>query len=249
MLGSGAFAPPPPGKGEVRNPAGHAVRLGGRIILLDFGFGNLRQMVRAGLDPRDVSHVFLTHLHLDHLGDLAALLFMFRYDAKPKSGTLNVYGPPGFLKFWNGLQRLHAPWVSPRGYRAVARELESGARVAGEGWTLRAQRTPHSAYNLAYRLEAKGRSLVYSGDTGPGEDLPRFAAGCDLFLLECAQPENDPLPGHMTPRRALAAVEASGCRKALITHVSEASARELKRLIKTPKVRVARDLMRVRVPF
>src|SRR5262245_22555303 len=137
VLGSGAFAPPPAGsRALVRNPSGYAVDVGAELLLFDLGFGNFRQMVKAGLDPRRVAHVFITHRHLDHLGDLAALLFHFRYEAKPKGGSLALYGPPGFRKFLDLLKRAHAPWLGARGYRAKVRELEPGVTVRGRGWTV-----------------------------------------------------------------------------------------------------------------
>lgn len=251
VLGSGASAPARPGD-RVRLPSGYAARLKGSVLLFDLGFGNVRQLVRAGLDPSAVSHVFLTHRHPDHVGDLAALLFLFRYDVKPRSGTLAVAGPPGVKRHLRALRRAHAPWLEPRGYRLAVRELDDGEAVRGQGWTVEARALPHFTLNNAYRLTSGGRSLVYTGDTGAPEAAADFARDCDLLLIECSQPERRPLTGHLTPRQALEAIEASGCRRALVTHVGEASERELERRLKSrgrrrPPVRVARDLERVRL--
>jgi ribonuclease BN (tRNA processing enzyme) len=248
VLGSGCFAPPKPG-GVVRNPSGYALRIGKRTVLFDFGFGNLRQLVRAGLDPSDVSHVFLTHSHLDHVGDLAALLFYYRYEAKPRGGRLNLVGFPGFSAWLRRIQRALTPNMTPRGYRLTVRELKPGRVLSEAGMVVRSQAVPHFVPSQAYRLEAAGRSFVYSGDTAYDEKLARFASGSDLFVLECTQPASKPLPaGHVTAAEAVRLVELSGCRRALLSHLSEGSAREAARLIRSRRnVRLAHDLLRVKV--
>src|SRR5688572_8953135 len=116
ILGSGSAFP---GKERpVRQPAGYALRLSAsRTVFMDLGFGNLRQAWRAGIDPATVTDVFCSHVHPDHVGDVAALLFLFRYDLKPKNGKIRLWGPPGFKRFMKNLLRAYAPWVLPRGYR------------------------------------------------------------------------------------------------------------------------------------
>lgn len=245
VLGSGSFAPAR--NGRVRNPAGYALRLGRDVILFDLGFGNLRQLARARLDPADITDVFFTHRHPDHVGDLAALLFLLRYEVKPRSKRLRVWGPRGMLRFWEDLKRAFKPWISPRGYRLQVRELGSGSRVSGRGWEVEALKVPHPTPALAYRLSYKRRRLIYSGDTGPNRRLADFAKGADLFLLECTMPERRSLPGHLTPRQALSMIEASGCRRGVLTHLSESSEAELRRRLKGSGVLMARDLMRLRV--
>jgi ribonuclease BN (tRNA processing enzyme) len=247
VLGSGCFAPPKPG-GVVRNPAGYALRLGKRALLFDFGFGNLRQLVRAGIDPSDVSHVFITHNHLDHVGDLSALLFYFRYEAKPRSGSLTLVGGPGFKKWLRGMQAAVSPYMTPRGYRLEVRELEPDAEFAADGFKVRAHKVPHFVPCQAYRLEAEGRAFTYSGDTAYSEALARFAAGSRLFVLECAQPASHPLPaGHMTAVEAIRLAQAAGCRRTLLSHLSDGSASEAARLLGRRKdIRVARDLQKVK---
>ncbi|MBI3553734.1 MAG: MBL fold metallo-hydrolase [Elusimicrobia bacterium] len=245
VLGSGASFP---AFGEqVRNPAGYAVKLGGDILLFDLGFGNLRQLFRAGLDPARITDLFLTHRHPDHAGDLAALLFLLRYDAKPRSGRLRIWGPRGVRKFVDGLSNAYAPWLGPRGYELDIRELAAGATAKGRQWGLSCLSVPHPTPALAYRLLYKGRSLVYSGDTGFSVELVSFAAEADLFVIECTVTGGaEALEyGHLTPELALATLEASGCRRGLLSHLSPASAKKAERLLRGRKIRLAQDLMRL----
>ena len=86
---------------------------------------------------------------------------------------------------------------------------------------------PHPTPAVAYRLNYRGKSFVYSGDTGYCPALADFAADADLFLVECAATRAQPFDGHLTPELALATLEASGCKRGLLTHLSESAEAEL----------------------
>lgn len=241
ILGSGAYAPSFKKGAVVRNPAGHAVEVGGEVLLLDLGFGNVRQLARAGLDASRVQDVFITHRHPDHCADLAALLFLYRYGAKPASGRLRVWGPVGFRAFLERLSAAYAPWLEPEGYELEAGELEEGQRVKGAKWTMECMTTPHPTPSLAYRLTSGGKTLVYSGDTGPSERLTGFAKGCDLLLLEATT--DKPFAGHLSAEQA---VDTAAEARTLFTHLSAESEAALKPLLRgKPRLRLARDLLRV----
>ncbi len=247
VLGSGCFQPSSSKRpGVVRNPAGYALKRGEQILLFDLGFGNFRQMVRAGLDPDQVSHIFVSHRHPDHVGDLPALLFYYRYDGKPKGRKLHLYGPRGFKNFLNHLSRAHHPWLRPRGFRMIVGELEEPAVVRGPGWRVHVRETPHTTESLAFRFEAKGASVCYSGDTAFDPGLAGFAAGADLFVLECTLADGARTAGHLRVSESIELAVRSKARKVLLTHFSPSSERGLSgRLRGRPRIRKAEDLQRV----
>jgi ribonuclease BN (tRNA processing enzyme) len=250
ILGSGHFTPPDiRWKGAaIRNPSGYAVHRGGEILLFDLGFGNVRQIARAGLDYRQVSRLFLTHHHLDHAGDIPALLFAFRYGPKPISGRLDLYGPFGFRDFMSGLRQAHGTFVESEGYRLGIHELKEGRRITGPGWSVQTLAVPHSTDTLAYRLEWGGKTFVYTGDTGLDERLIDFAKEADLLLLECTQPDRDPFRGHLTTSEAFYVIRETRARRAVLTHLTHPSTMEIRaRLNSHPsrKIMVAEDLHRV----
>jgi len=248
VLGSGNYAP---GRGKtVRNPAGYAVRAGEDLVLFDLGSGNVRQLARAGLRAEDVTDVFLTHRHPDHCGDLPALLFALHAapHPKPRRGRLRVWGPAGTRELVGGLCRLWRPWLDPRGYVLEVRELADGGEVQGVGWIVEAKSVPHTTAALAYRLSRGSASLVYSGDMEYDPSFARFAAACDLLLVECTADADDAVPGHLSARQALELSRAARAGKTLLTHLSDASAAEARRLVEgDPCVSLARDLMRRKI--
>lgn len=246
VLGSGNSLP---GTGKsVRNPSGYAVRAGQDVLLLDLGFGNVRQLARAGIRSEEVSDVFLTHRHPDHCGDLPALLFAFHAGPKPKRERLRVWGPMGTKLFVSSLCRAWTPWLDPKKYALEVRELSDGGEVQGLGWVVEAKAVPHTVEALGYRVTRGSASLVYSGDMEYDPAFARFATACDLLVLECTSSEDDKVPGHLSARQAVALAKASACGKAILSHLSPSSQEEAARLIKDePRFALARDLMRRKV--
>lgn len=78
-----------------------------------------------------------------------------------------------------------------------------------------------AATAYALRLEANGRTLAYSADSGPCDGLAQVARGADLFVCEATllDAASDGSPrGHLTVAEAQSIFERSGAAELLITH-------------------------------
>jgi ribonuclease BN (tRNA processing enzyme) len=82
-------------------------------------------------------------------------------------------------------------------------------------------RTAHPVECYAIRLTAGGRSLVYTGDTGPSERIVDLARGADVLLAEAAHPPGPDLPVglHLTGREAGEHAAAAEVGRLLLTHI------------------------------
>jgi ribonuclease BN (tRNA processing enzyme) len=82
-------------------------------------------------------------------------------------------------------------------------------------------RTNHPIECHALRLEAGGRSLVYSGDTGECDALVELARGADVFLCEASWTDSaDNPPGiHLSGRQAGEHAARAGVGRLLVTHL------------------------------
>jgi ribonuclease BN (tRNA processing enzyme) len=72
-----------------------------------------------------------------------------------------------------------------------------------------------------FRVSNSDRTLAYSGDSGPSERLAELAHDVDLFLCEATleRGELDGEPrGHLSADEAIAAFEASGAKRLVLTH-------------------------------
>src|SRR5437879_483698 len=85
-----------------------------------------------------------------------------------------------------------------------------------------ARRLPHyTLLTFGLRVTNGSRTLAYSGDCGPDAALAELARDVDLLVCEATleRGELDGRPrGHLSADEAVAAFEASGARRLLITH-------------------------------
>jgi len=59
---------------------------------------------------------------------------------------------------------------------------------------------------------------VISGDTDFSKELSDFSKGTDLLVLECARPEGQKVPGHLTPSEAGIIAQQAEAKLLLLTH-------------------------------
>jgi len=153
-------------------------------LVLDLGNGALGGL-QGFLDPLDDSRlaaVVLSHCHIDHCVDLGSLYVMRRYGPVAPREPLRVLGPldtPERMVGIYGSASL-ADLTEILDFRALTETAQVGPF---EVTAIRA-RHPVEAYSL--RVSAGGRSLTYSGDTGPNPGLARLASGTDIALFEAS---------------------------------------------------------------
>lgn len=191
-----------------RGESANALVIDGAIYLVDCGYGTLAALREAALEHRDVGHVFLTHLHDDHTGDVAALVSHQWSDGRVEPTT--VFGPHGTdamieaaLEFSraNTTIRLidEARSVRPADiFEGVVLEAtdEPAEAFADERVAVRSIENTHFPpsskarmpyRSLSYRFDAADRSIVFSGDTAYSNNLVALARGADVLVCEAIE--------------------------------------------------------------
>lgn len=215
VLGTGTVAP-----SAARTAAAHWVTAGDVRLLLDCGAGTLHRAAAFGIPWHQVTHVALTHFHVDHWGELPHLLFAQRWGIEPsRTAPLTLIGPVGLAARLTLLAAAYGAWVVEPGFPLDITELLPGETAdLGGGVTLECHATPHTDESLAYAVRHGDARLVYTGDTGPSDDLARWAAPCDLLLAECSLPEERAIAIHLTPEQAGHLARVAGARRLVLTH-------------------------------
>lgn len=216
--------------GSVPGPSspasGYLVEAGGAHLVLDIGNGTLGALQRH-LDPWELDGVVLSHLHPDHSADFASLVVARRYHPRPPfdpaTRRLPVLAPAG------APERLAAAYAPSAAERATAdlsdvfafHEITDGATALVAGVRVLARAVDHLCEAYGIRVEHGGRSLVYSGDTGPCTGLVELARGADVLLCEASWPHADELPAgmHLSGRQAGEHATAAGVGRLLLTHI------------------------------
>jgi ribonuclease BN (tRNA processing enzyme) len=202
------------------NPSsGYLISHEGTVVWCDAGPGTFMALMDL-VDPADVDAVVISHVHTDHCADLIAF---YGYMAYGPSGTIPVpvYLPEGAVAPMAAFVRAEGEHLF---YLALDfRTVGDGDEAVLGGITMRFAATHHPVPTIATRFEAGGRSLAYSGDTGPGGGFPDLARGADVVLCEATTVgDRGPhsYPYHLNAAEAGALAAAAGDGRLILTHVS-----------------------------
>jgi ribonuclease BN (tRNA processing enzyme) len=187
-------------------------------LVLEMGNGALGALQRH-VDLRDINAVAVSHLHADHSFDLSVYYVVSRYHPDGQMPRLPLYAPAGADRF---LSRSYGPEPDPGILKHFEyRDLSDGLVAELGPFTVTFVAVDHPVEAYAMRLEAGGKTLVYSGDTGPFEALDELAKGADVFLCEASFVESKVNPPHLhlTGAEAGASATKAGVGRLLITHI------------------------------
>lgn len=203
-----------------RSSPGYLLSHGPTSLLLDLGQGTLRRLLQAGQDPAALSAVFMSHHHLDHIGDLPALLFALNYDpALIAAAELKFLGHAQVGRTMEDLSGVFGEWIqSAHGNFAFQEVSPQDERTLGE-MSLSFCPAEHIGSSLALRVDCADASLVYLGDSQKTQELIDFAQGASLLIAHCAAPDHKPKKGHIIPREAGELAAAAGVKGLLISHL------------------------------
>jgi ribonuclease BN (tRNA processing enzyme) len=188
----------------------------GYRLLLDLGNGAFGPL-QSYADPASIDAVFLSHLHADHCLDVAPFVVWHRYSGRAAGGLVPLYAPVAAER------RLALAYdADGDGITDVFDFVPVGPGTFPLGpFEVTLARTAHPIECYAIRLTVDGRTLVYTGDTGPSDGVIDLARGADVLLAEAAHPPGPGLPPglHLTGREAGQHAEAAGVGRLLLTHV------------------------------
>jgi len=177
-----------------RSAPANAIVIGDDIYVIDCGNGVARQMVKAGLDLGRIRDVFITHQHSDHNADYGNLLLLAW--ATDLHTPVDTWGPPPlkrmtelFLQMndYDIQIRIKDEGRPPLAPLIVPHEITRGGPVMQDtNVKVTAALVEHPLVKpaFAYRFDCPDRSIVFSGDTRPSENLIELARGADILVHE-----------------------------------------------------------------
>lgn len=195
----------------------------GTRVLLDLGSGALGALAAHVdvLTPDCLDAVILTHLHADHMVDMAAMLVARTHGPAGPLPPLPVWGPVGTAARIADVAGSTAGRIERR---FTVGSLVDGARITIGSLSILSRQLRHSVESFGLRIEADGRALTYSGDSAMTDALVELAHDADVALIEATWPEPDthekrwPEGVHLSGREAGQIARRAGVRHLVLTH-------------------------------
>jgi ribonuclease BN (tRNA processing enzyme) len=185
-------------------------------VLVDLGNGALGVLQRY-IDPVDVDAVLLSHLHADHCLDLCGFYVLRKYHPRGAQPRIPVWGPAGTdVRMAKAYDLDEDPGMNEEfDFRPYTGVIEIGP------FTVTAVEVAHPVTAYGLRIEADGRTLAYSGDTGTCAALVATARDADFFLCEASFVESHANPPnlHLTGAEAGRMATEASARRLVLTHV------------------------------
>lgn len=246
VLGSGG-----PIADDARAASGYLIWQAGRArVLVDAGGGVFTRYGEAGARLEDLDLIALTHLHTDHVTDLAAILKGGYFSSR--TAALNISGPGGntlmpslpqylaalFSPEYGAYRYLSGFMTGTDGLFALqAIELDAQTREPvfvheAAQLTVRAVGVHHGPVpSLGYLIEIAGKRIAISGDQNLADDaFTKLASKVDLLVMPMAIPQDAGELAqnlHATPARIGAAAKRAQPARLIVSHLMQRSLREL----------------------
>ncbi|QMU61107.1 MAG: MBL fold metallo-hydrolase [Gammaproteobacteria bacterium] len=214
------------------------VEVGGKYLLFDSGRGVVQRLQQLDIRISDIQHIFITHLHSDHISALDDVWLTGWIYQRPL--PLNIYGPNGTKSFVDHLGHSYSYDVQLRNQYsgldinagAVAtNDIKPGVIFSEDGVKVTAFLVDHRPVDPAfgYRIDFGKRSVVISGDTTYSQSLVDHSLKTDLLVHEIMAVKSEILENnprlqkiqryHTNPEQLIKVLDSTKPRAAVMTHV------------------------------
>lgn len=209
---------------------GILIKAGKSLFVVDPGDGILRDLNKeiGTQQILNISDLFITHGHHDHVGGVWSLLTYLR--VMNKKTPLSIHYPKGCVEIesiHNAFKKVYSKTLP---YEIHLKEIVEHKNFKSKNVTIRPFPVIHKEYlhdgittrqvpALGYKFSFNGLKICYGGDTAYCEDLVQQAKGSDLAIIEAGHDDETPDDMHMTVKEAKSIGESA--KEYFLVHVPE----------------------------
>jgi ribonuclease Z len=173
------------------------VKAGNDIYVVDIGDGSAANIREWNIPYNQVRAVLFTHLHSDHISDLADF-HLGSWINENRESKLNVFGPKGVDLVTEGFEKAyqldyqyrhdhHGNEIAPiavAGFNPVSIDAGQNVVLNKNSLKITVFEVSHNPIKPAfgYRFDYKDRSIVISGDTSYDENLIKKSQNADVLF-------------------------------------------------------------------
>jgi len=209
---------------------GILIRAGKANFVVDPGDGILRDLNKEiGVEEiLNISDVFITHGHHDHVGGVWSLLTYLH--VMRKKSNLSIHYPEGCVEIesiHNAFQQVYSQSLS---YKIILEKIDNHRSFRTRNVTVTPFPVIHKEMTgegnktrqvpaLGYKFTFNKLNICYGGDTAYCDTLVKNAKNSDLAIIEAGHDEHTPDDMHMTMKEAKTIGETA--KEYFLVHVPE----------------------------
>jgi len=162
------------------------ITLGNDSLCIDAGTGTFAELQRY-VALEELSAIWISHLHADHFSDMPIVFYAYAFGSITRNRKLPVAGPPGWpqrVSSFVASNEIHTMSDFFDVHEIGINDIDRVGEI-----TLRSHFFSTTLTRMDCELKAANRSMAYSGDTGPCQELVELADGVDLLLCEVGSDE------------------------------------------------------------
>ncbi|MBQ8160982.1 MAG: MBL fold metallo-hydrolase [Clostridia bacterium] len=191
--------------------SGYLLCQGDTAVQLDLGSGTLGRLT-AYMPPERLDALILTHWHFDHCADVLPLLYRLQALGK----QLQVYAPVDEKSPIRDILRKEDA--------VCLHDLKKGDTLQIGEMTFRVYPGAHPVPAIMLRIESRGKTLCYTGDTNLQPCLGEYMQDADLLLIDGLFTRETWAVGkpHLSAALAAELARDHGVKRLVITHLNPA---------------------------
>ncbi len=204
-------------------------------LLIDCGDGTTQKLVKVGA-INSIKTICITHLHCDHYIGIFSLLWHLWIMNRQEE--LKIIGPKGLKNTIETILKLVNSTDDMATCDVLYEEIEDTNDIItlNTVYNLKCVKMDHTPLTFAFRIQDKNseKTICYSGDYKPNENLKILAKDCDLLISEATMPNSladlTHMHNHSTPIDAAKIAEEANCKKLALVHISAVFKHQLKKM-------------------
>lgn len=142
----------------------------------------------------DIHNILITHSHLDHIRSIPALAD--NIIIKNLNHTVTLHCTDEVISALQNHLFNNIIWPDFTKIPSAADPVIAYSHIVPnheclvDGYSIMAIPVNHTVPSVGYRVTSCGRTLVYTGDTGPTEDIWKVCSGVDALIVEVSFPNS-----------------------------------------------------------
>lgn len=201
------------------NPTAQVLEINNHLFLIDCGEGTQVELRRNKVKFARIKHIFISHLHGDHMFGLVGLISTFRL--LTRESDLHIYGPKGLKDIITLQMKLADSWTN---YQLVFHELASkSSELIFEDPTVEIYTIPldHRIYTNGFLFKEKEgeRHLNINAVTEANIDVAyyrKLKQGCDVLNRDSILIDHKKVTKAATPAKSYAFCSDTAYKEAIV---------------------------------